>query len=109
MARSMKRDMLLGALVADAASLGTHWIYEPSRIAEIAARHGGSAAFAPIEAANYEGVPSYVAHGARRQLAFQFGHLAHHMGNEGVGVGTGERFVAALPRVGPGGGVHRVD
>jgi ADP-ribosylglycohydrolase len=58
--------MLLGALVADAACLGTHWIYEPERIAEIAARQGGQAAFAPVEAANYEGVKGYFAHDGRR-------------------------------------------
>lgn len=55
---------LLGALVADAASLGVHWIYDPDRIAEIGAREG-EAAFVVPNAANYEGVPAYFAHGAR--------------------------------------------
>lgn len=64
---------LLGALVADAASLGLHWVYDAGRIAEVAARHGG-AAFAPLERANFEGVPAYFAHGARRDgMLTQYG------------------------------------
>lgn len=59
-------EMLLGALVADAACLGTHWIYQPERIAEIAARQDGQAAFTPVDPANYEGVKGFFAHGARR-------------------------------------------
>lgn len=58
-------NMLLGALISDAACLGTHWIYEPARISEIAARHNGSAAFVPVDAANYEGVKAAFVHGAR--------------------------------------------
>lgn len=56
---------LLGALVADAAALGLHWIYDEARVADVATRLG-SAAFAPMDPANFEGVPSYFAHGARR-------------------------------------------
>ena len=55
---------LLGALVADAASLGVHWIYDPGHIAEIAEREGEVAFVAPSKE-NYDGVPSYFAHGAR--------------------------------------------
>lgn len=54
---------LMGALVADAATLGVHWIYDPERIAEIA---GNTPAFTPINAANFEGVPAYFAHAARK-------------------------------------------
>lgn len=56
---------LVGALVADAASLGLHWIYDPARIFAIAAARGGKPAFVPVDAANYEGVPAYFAHGRR--------------------------------------------
>lgn len=59
------RSMLLGALVADAASLGVHWIYDPKRIEEIAAHRDGQTSFTPIDAHNFEGVPAYFAHGAR--------------------------------------------
>lgn len=54
---------LMGALVADAATLGLHWIYDPDRIAKVG---GARPAFTAINAANYEGVPAYFAHAARR-------------------------------------------
>jgi hypothetical protein len=54
---------LMGALVADAATLGTHWIYDPARIGKIA---NNSPAFVPINAQNYDGVPAYFAHAARK-------------------------------------------
>ncbi len=53
---------LLGALVADAAALGLHWIYDTDRIAEVG---GAAPAFTPLNAGNYEDVPAYFAHGAR--------------------------------------------
>ncbi len=62
---SRRATGLLGALVADAASLGLHWIYDVDRIAEIANRRDGKVAFTPIDAANFEGVPAYFAHAAR--------------------------------------------
>ncbi len=68
--------MLLGALVADAACLGTHWIYEPERIAEIAMRQDGQAAFTKLDAANYADVKSYFAHGARHNgMLTQYGEV----------------------------------
>ncbi|KNG94488.1 ADP-ribosylglycohydrolase family protein [Pseudaestuariivita atlantica] len=45
-------DLIHGALVADAAARGLHWLYDPARIAEIAARRG-SAAFVPLDRANF--------------------------------------------------------
>ena len=65
MTHSQNAEMLLGALVSDAACLGLHWLYDAERIAEIAERLGGHCAFAPVDAANYEGVRGYFAHGAR--------------------------------------------
>lgn len=59
-----KRDMLIGPLLADAAGLGLHWLYDVDRIEQVAARHGSSA-FVPVDPANYEGVAGYFAHGAR--------------------------------------------
>ena len=53
---------LMGALVADAATMGLHWIYDPARIVEVG---GDGPAFTPPDAANFEGVPAYFAHGAR--------------------------------------------
>lgn len=56
--------MLMGALVADAATLGLHWIYDVDRIASIVGARG-EAAFTPVDAANYDGGVGYFAHGAR--------------------------------------------
>lgn len=55
-------NSLKGALVADAASLGTHWIYDVDRVAKIAKMHGGSLAFVPVDEKNYEHTKGYFAH-----------------------------------------------
>jgi ADP-ribosylglycohydrolase len=51
---------VLGALVADSASLGLHWIYDPIRIAEIEPVRG--LVFLQPDANNYSGVKGYFAH-----------------------------------------------
>ena len=56
--------LIYGALVADAASLGLHWIYEPARLAEIAAR--GDVVFLRPDQANYEGCKGTFAHHGKR-------------------------------------------
>lgn len=53
------RNAVLGALVADAASLGLHWIYDPARIAEVA---GDAPEFVEPDVAHYKGVTGYFAH-----------------------------------------------
>lgn len=53
------RDMVIGALVADAASMGLHWIYDQDRISEVAPE---APEFKAPDAANYQGVPGYFAH-----------------------------------------------
>ncbi len=54
--------MLVGAAVADAASMGLHWIYAQPRVR----RAGGETPeFTEPDPANYEGVPSYFAHAGR--------------------------------------------
>ncbi|CAN0603008.1 unnamed protein product, partial [Ectocarpus sp. 12 AP-2014] len=76
MSHSQTSEMLLGALVSDAATLGLHWLYDADRIAEIAARRGGHCAFTPVDAANYEGVQGYFAHGARHSgMLTQYGEV----------------------------------
>lgn len=51
---------ILGALVADAASLGLHWLYSPARIAEIEAVRGLT--FLSPNLADYSGTPSFFTH-----------------------------------------------
>lgn len=60
-----RRAAIMGALVADAATLGAHWIYDVGRIAQLRADHGGSAAFLPVRAAHFAGKGNYFVHGAR--------------------------------------------
>ena len=54
---------ILGALVADSATLGLHWLYDPARIAEIEARKG--LVFLSPDAADYAGTKGYFAHGGK--------------------------------------------
>jgi ADP-ribosylglycohydrolase len=69
--------MLLGSLVADAASLGLHWLYDPDRIASIAAQRG-TATFAPVDAAFFDGVPGYFAHADRHAgMLTQYGEALY--------------------------------
>jgi hypothetical protein len=58
-----KTAAMMGALVADAATLGHHWNYDPARIADVS---GDTPAFTPIDAKNFEGVPAYFAHAAKQ-------------------------------------------
>lgn len=58
-----KTAAMMGALVADAATLGHHWNYDPARIADVS---GKTPAFTPIDAKNFEGVPAYFAHAAKQ-------------------------------------------
>ena len=83
--KSLNSEAILGALVADSAALGLHWIYDPSRIAEIEAARG--LVFLQPEAANYAGVKGYFAHGGKTSGAsssygevclLMLKHLAKH-------------------------------
>lgn len=53
--------MVLGALVADAAAMGLHWIYDQGHICTLAPE---TPEFTTPNAQNYKGVPAYFAHGA---------------------------------------------
>lgn len=54
-----KQGAILGALVADAASLGFHWLYDADRLADVA---GAKPEFAAPNPRDYEGVAGYFAH-----------------------------------------------
>jgi len=56
------KNMILGALVADAAAMGLHWIYDQPRILSIGAQ---APEFQMPDPANYTDVPAYFAHQAR--------------------------------------------
>lgn len=76
---------ILGAITADAATLGLHWLYDSNRLKALAAE--GSLAFREPTAANYAGVPGYFAHAGKRAGENSFygeacrlvlAHLARH-------------------------------
>jgi ADP-ribosylglycohydrolase len=65
---------ILGALVADAASLGFHWLYNQGRIREVA---GKTPAFRTPTASDYQGTQGYFAHGHKLAGEFsQYGEQA---------------------------------
>lgn len=64
MSADRKAAAVLGALVADAAALGLHWVYDAKRVADVADAHG-SAAFVPVDPAHHAGVAAYFAHALR--------------------------------------------
>lgn len=60
---SSRNDLIRGALVADAAALGLHWIYDKDRVREIG---GEEPEFVEPDVAHYKGVPGYFAHKGKR-------------------------------------------
>ncbi|HVW63540.1 MAG TPA: ADP-ribosylglycohydrolase family protein [Nitrosospira sp.] len=78
---------ILGALVADAASLGLHWLYDPDRISRIAADRG--LVFLQPDMDDYSGAKGYFAHGGKtagdsssygETCLLMLAHLARHGG-----------------------------
>ena len=70
--QSICQHAVLGALPADAASLGLHWLYDTKRLREVEAQHGGCEFLEPGRA-NYEGHSGYFAHETQRA-----GDLSHY-------------------------------
>ncbi|MFP4210054.1 MAG: ADP-ribosylglycohydrolase family protein [Alkalispirochaeta sp.] len=60
--QTRRKEIILGALVADAASMGLHWIYSQPKIRRIAPE---APEFLEPDPSNYEGIPAYFAHDAR--------------------------------------------
>jgi len=73
-----KQNAIIGALVADAASLGFHWLYDAQRISEVA---GDNPEFITPNKAHYEGVAGFFAHPMK-----EAGELTHY----------GEQLIAGL-------------
>lgn len=66
-----RASVVLGALVADAAAMGLHWLYEPERIASIA--DAQEPMFLPAEQRHFEGAKGYFAHAGKAS-----GELSHY-------------------------------
>lgn len=76
---------ILGALVADAAALGLHWLYDPARISQIAATR--DLAFLQPNVNDYSDAKGYFAHGGKsagdsssygETCLLMLNHLAKH-------------------------------
>lgn len=78
-----KTDALNGALVADAAAMGLHWMYDQEQLRTIAL--SGDVLFRPPDAAVYSGIKSYFAHPMKRS-----GEASHY--------GESARLIAELAR-----------
>jgi ADP-ribosylglycohydrolase len=59
-----RAGVVLGALVADAAAMGLHWLYEPERLASIA--KVSDPVFQDADLRNFEGARGYFAHEGKR-------------------------------------------
>lgn len=66
-----RKDALIGALVADAAAMGLHWMYDQEQIKKIA--NSGDILFRQPDASVYEGKRGYFAHKVKRS-----GELSHY-------------------------------
>jgi ADP-ribosylglycohydrolase len=83
---------LLGALTADAASLGLHWLYDTDRIA-LVENQRGRADFLDPQASDFNGARGYFAHGR-----LQAGDVSHY----GASLQVMLRHLAARDSFSPG-------
>ena len=60
-----RASVVLGALVADAAAMGLHWLYDPERIANIADKPGATVSLRPMPH-HFDGAKGYFAHAGKR-------------------------------------------
>ena len=80
MAINERLNALYGALVADAASMGMHWIYDQEHIKKV--EETGDVLFRQPDSNTYEGVKSYFAHAPKRVGEFsQYGASAQVVAN----------------------------
>jgi hypothetical protein len=106
MTQTPETAALMGALIADAAALGLHWLYDVDRIAAVADQ--SQAAFTPIDAAHFKEAKGYFAHGARRDgMLSQYGEtlaLAMRNLNDQGGFDVAAYQDSYVAHFGPGGG-----
>ena len=100
-----RNDALVGALVADAAAMGLHWLYDQEQIKLIEAT--GSLLFRQPDAAVFADKRGYFAHAARRagQLS-HYGESARIVGALGSTYTTDEHQAAFMATFGPCGSYH---
>lgn len=68
------RNTLIGGLVADAASLGLHWLYDVERLNKVVKAHNSQPAFLPVNKSHYQGDVGYFAHGHKHSgMLSQYG------------------------------------
>src|SRR5690606_36952545 len=67
------RITLMAGLVADAAALCLHLLYDVKRIAEVSKAHNNQPAYIPIDVKHYTGEVGYFAHGHKHS-----GMLTHY-------------------------------
>jgi len=72
--KTRARNLVLGALVADAAAMGFHWLYDQGRIAAVAPK---TPEFVGPDPTHFENVPAFFAHASRLSGAqSQYGEQA---------------------------------
>ena len=98
-------DSLTGALVADAAALGLHWLYDHARLSRIA--ESGPVMFRRPDAADFRDAQGYFAHaGKAAGDSSQYGHaclLAAEAAKAGGGYDLAAHQAGYLRLFGPGG------
>lgn len=100
-----RHDALLGALVADAAGMGLHWLYDQEQIKLVEAT--GSLLFRQPEAAVFAGKRGHFAHATRRsgQLS-HYGESARVAGSVASNYSITNHQTAFMASFGPCGSYH---
>jgi len=102
----LAEQAVISAAVADAATLGLHWLYDQDRIADIVAGNS-QPEFTPIDASNYENAFGFFAHGHKIVGDFSgYGDLLtfeYHLWEANSMVTSSVWYSSFMERYGPGG------
>ena len=101
-----RAGVVLGALVADAAAMGLHWLYDPERIASIADQR--EPVFLAAERRHFDDTKGYFAHEGKRSGELSQYGATLTLAMESLIAGEGETDIADFQRryvafFGPGG------